>query len=87
MKAADRIIQVLHEASRPLAIHEMVLPGVSQTAASARLRELAKVGIVVGERVPNKAYKAWTVASRGAVSRQMLDAALSPEPIYHPERW
>lgn len=86
MKAADRIIKVLHEASRPLAIHEMVLPGVSQTAASARLRELAKVGIVVGERVDGRAYKAWSISSRGAISGPMLDKALG-EPIYHPERW
>lgn len=86
MTTKDAIIKVLHETDRPLAVHEFGFIGANHAAISARLRELARVGIVVGERVDGRAYKAWSIASRGAISGPMIDKALG-EPIYHPERW
>jgi hypothetical protein len=38
------------------------LVGVSETAASARLRELKRAGLVVSVPVPGKRFTAWAIA-------------------------
>lgn len=59
MKAADLILSRLREAGRPLALHEINVPSVAQTAASARLRELRREGLVQSVPVPGFRYTAW----------------------------
>lgn len=59
--ARHKIIARLYEAPGPLALHELGIPDVSQTSASARLRELAREGIVQSVKVPGKHYTAWTL--------------------------
>lgn len=63
MTAKQEILNVLACSPYPLAIHEIDIPKTSQTAVSARLRELSRAGIVIGERVEGKAYKIWKLAS------------------------
>lgn len=62
MTTKATIVALLSEANRPLAVHEIPVPMTSETAISARLRELARDGIVIGERHPVKPYKIWRVA-------------------------
>lgn len=62
MTAKEEIIKSLSLSPRPLAVHEMYIPLASQTAISARLREMAREGTVVSEKVPGKAYKQWRLA-------------------------
>ena len=59
MTARQAIIKVLYESPRPLAIHELPLEGISQTSASARLRELKQDGIVVSVPVKGQRFTAW----------------------------
>lgn len=65
--AREKIIARLRLSPEPLAIHDLNLDGVSQTSASARLRELARDGIVQSVRVPGKRYTAWTLAPKDLV--------------------
>lgn len=62
MTGRQAIIKALYESPRPLALHEIPVVGINQAAASARLRELARDGIVVGTRRPGTAYKEWAMA-------------------------
>jgi DNA-binding HxlR family transcriptional regulator len=59
MTARQLLAKRLYEAARPLALHELAIPTVSQTAASARLREMKRDGIVVSVPVPGKKFTAW----------------------------
>ena len=59
MNARQAIIRVLYESPRPLALHELPLEGISQTSASARLRELKQDGIVISVPVKGARYTAW----------------------------
>lgn len=59
MTTSEAVVRVLSETDEALAVHEFGLMGVAQTAISARLRELAREGIVVGAKHPTKAYKVW----------------------------
>ena len=59
MTAKAAILARLTESSAPLPLHALDIPGVSQTAASARLRELARAGIVESVPVPFKRFTAW----------------------------
>ncbi len=61
MTTRQAVVKVLYESPRPLAVHEFGLMGVSQTAISARLRELARDGIVIGAKHPERAYKVWSL--------------------------
>lgn len=63
MTARDKILMRLSGASRPLALHELDIPGVSQAAASARLREMAKENLVVSFPVPGKRFTSWALAA------------------------
>lgn len=59
MTARQKILQRLALADLPVPIHDLNLTGVSQTSASARLRELAKDGLVVSVPVKGKRFTAW----------------------------
>ena len=59
MTARNLIAKRLYEAKAPIPLHALDIPGVSQTAASARLRELKRDGIVVSVPVPGRKYTAW----------------------------
>jgi DNA-binding transcriptional regulator GbsR (MarR family) len=59
--AAGLIIERLAGSISPLAIHELDILGVSQTSASARLRELKRVGLVESVPVKGKRYTAWKI--------------------------
>lgn len=59
MIARHKIVSRLYSASAPLALHELNIAGVSQAAASARLRELKRDGIVQSVPVEGKRYTAW----------------------------
>lgn len=61
LTARQAIVSVLYESDRPLAVFEFGLMGVAQTAISARLRELARDGIVVGVKPKDKPYKVWAM--------------------------
>lgn len=56
------IIKRLYEAQAPVPLHALDIVGVSQTAASARLREMKREGIVVSVPVPGRRYTAWKLA-------------------------
>lgn len=45
-------------------VHEIEIFGHSQTAISARLREMAREGIVTGERLSGKPYKVWRLSEK-----------------------
>lgn len=62
MNAKHAIVKCLYEQG-PKAIHEMNIMGHSQTALSARTRELARAGIVEGFRPEGKPWKVWTLVS------------------------
>ena len=61
MTARQKIIARLYEAKEPLPLHSLNIEGVSQTAASARLRELARDQIVKSVPVEGKRYTAWVL--------------------------
>ena len=56
----QKILKSLALSPRPLACHEFFV-GANDAAVSARLRELARDGLVIGQRVPGKAYKVWNL--------------------------
>ncbi len=53
------IVKRLFESKEPLPIHALDIPQVSQTSASARLRELKRDGIVESLPVRGRRYTAW----------------------------
>lgn len=59
MTTRQLLAKRLYEAARPLALHELELVGVNQAAASARLREMKRDGVVVSVPVPGKKFTAW----------------------------
>ncbi len=62
MTTREAIIETLSSSDRALAVFEFGFMGMAQTAISARLRELAREGIVVGAKHPKRAYKIWKLA-------------------------
>lgn len=64
MGAKEDIIVCLSLSSKPLAVHEPPVSLCSDTAISARLREMARDGYVIGVKRPGKAYKQWSLAFR-----------------------
>lgn len=62
MTARDLIVKRLAQATEPLPLHALNIPMVSQTAASARLRELAREGVVQSVPVSGKRFTAWKLA-------------------------
>ena len=61
MTARTKILQRLALADLPLPIHDLNITGVSQTSASARLRELHREGLVVKYPVKGRKYDAWAL--------------------------
>ena len=61
MTAKDKILNRLALADEPLAVHQIKVAMVSDTSCSARLREMAREGIVKSVRVPGKRFTAWTL--------------------------
>ena len=59
--ASERIILRLVSHNGWLAIHEFGLRGISDCAASARLRELARGGKVVSRFREHSRYKEWSI--------------------------
>jgi DNA-binding HxlR family transcriptional regulator len=58
----EAIISSLAESDSPLAVFEFGFMGMAQTAISARLRELAREGVVIGVKHPKGAWKVWSLA-------------------------
>jgi hypothetical protein len=65
MTAKESILEVLSKTTDKLAIHEFPFVGYNQAAISARLRELAREGKVVGTPRPGKAFKEWSLRTAG----------------------
>ena len=61
MTARTKILQRLALADLPLPIHDLNITGVSQTSASARLRELHREGLVVKYPVKGAKYDSWAL--------------------------
>jgi len=64
MKAETKILEFLGNQVLPVPLHEFKIDGVSQTSASARLREMARKQLVVSVAIPGKRYTAWILPSR-----------------------
>lgn len=68
MTAKEKIVRALAESDRALALHEIPVMGINQAAASARLRELRREGLVESVPVPGKRFTAWKLtAGQGAL--------------------
>ena len=61
MTAAERILQRLSEQS-DLALFEFKIMGCSESAISARLRESAREGKVIGHYRKGENFKRWSLA-------------------------
>lgn len=61
MTAKQAILERLHQSDKPLALFQFNIPGVLQTALSARLRDLRREGAVVGRIRPGTPYKEWSL--------------------------
>ncbi len=61
MNAKEAIMNVLAEAHRPLAVHEIKARRVSDTSCSARLRELHRAGRVIKHKVIGKRFDYWSL--------------------------
>ena len=59
--ARQKIIDYLNLAGEPMAIHEIIIPGVSQNAIGTRLPELANEGIVIGTVRAGTRVKEWSI--------------------------
>ena len=65
LTASEKILVALNESDIPLAIHEMQIAGHSETALSARTRELVRDGFISGKRREGKAFKEWEITDAG----------------------
>ena len=63
MTTEQAILKVLKDSPTPLAIHEMKIMGASDTAKSARLREMRRAGKVAGWTRPGKKFKEWVAVT------------------------
>ena len=59
LTARALVVKRLYEANAALPLHALGIPGVSESAAGARLRELTRDGITEVVKVPGKKFKAW----------------------------
>ena len=64
MTAKEKIIERLTHTAMPLCLFQLKIGGVSETAASARLREMRREGLVVSVPIPGRKYTAWQLAPR-----------------------
>ena len=64
MDAKQKILEFLRTKTEPVPLHDMRMAGVSQTSASARLREMARPAggaLVRSVPVEGKRYTAWVI--------------------------
>ena len=61
--ATQAIISALERSGKPLALHEMGILNHSQTALSARTREMARLGLIAGTVRRGTKYKEWSLAT------------------------
>lgn len=73
MSAYDQILKRLSESTRPLAVHELQIWGISDNAAATRLSELAQQGKVVGHYRPGKRFKEWSLVK---IQAEQMDLAV-----------
>lgn len=64
MTAKEKIIDRLKE-EKNLALFQFKIMGCSESAISARLRELASVGLVVGHFEKGEPFKRWNLSQPG----------------------
>ncbi len=64
MTARELILERLAHTEIPLALHQLKLGTVSESAASARLREMKREGLVVSVPIPGRKYTAWSLAPK-----------------------
>ena len=57
--AKEKILDALKNACKPLSVHEFNIYGCSETAISARLRELTRSGLVIGKVRSGTSFKEW----------------------------
>jgi DNA-binding HxlR family transcriptional regulator len=79
MTARAKILQRLALAGEPLPLHKLNLEGVSQTAASARLRELHKDGLVISVPVQGKRFTAWMLTPESDYQFDLKGSYNQPE--------
>ena len=61
MTARTKILQRLALATEPLAVHEIKVNGVSDTACSARLREIRREGLVIKHKKIGVRFDYWSL--------------------------
>lgn len=59
MTARSKIVARLYSSPEPLPLHRLEIPGVSESAAGARLRELTRDQITERVKIPGKKFYAW----------------------------
>ena len=66
-KRTERVclIERLKEASGPLAIHELNIPGHSENALATELPRMAREGLVWGHYRPGCRFKEWSLTPLG----------------------
>ena len=64
MTAKQKIMARLSSSPWPVPLHKLDIPGVSECSASARLREMARLGIVYSVPVPGTKYTAWALVPK-----------------------
>lgn len=62
--AKQEIIRYLALAPGPVPVRDMIIPNVSQNSIGTRLPEMAREGIVVGEKLNGKPYKSWRLSAK-----------------------
>lgn len=67
MTAKEKILERLAHTEIPLALHQLKIGMVSESAASARLREMKREGLVVSVPIPGRKFTAWKLAPKDLV--------------------
>jgi predicted Zn-ribbon and HTH transcriptional regulator len=63
MTTKERIMEVLKEVNRPLAVHEFPYIDTNENTVATRLTELARIGAVKSQYRQGKRYKEWYLPS------------------------
>lgn len=67
LTAKAKILARLASSPWPTPLHKLDIPGVSECSASARLREMAKEGLVRSVSVPGKRFTSWEIVPKDLV--------------------
>ena len=51
----------LRQAGKPLATHELNIPGYSENALATRCSEMARAGLIIGNVRQGKQFKEWSL--------------------------